>query len=205
MRGLMIDVETLATTPDAIVTQVAAVGFDLKTGTLTDHSYRSGFSVEEQLDLGRKFSDAAFLWLLDQKQATLDSIANTIQANQSVDLRTKMLNLSQYIHSCQHEDVTEVWMRGVSFDAPILESLWGWFDIAVPWKYYQLRDLRTFCDLVGVKKDDVKVDIEFVPEAPHSALYDCHWQISQYKACLDKIESTTGSTLEEIRDATSAE
>lgn len=205
MRGLMIDIETLATTPDAIVTQVAVVGFNLQTGALTNHSYRDGFSVKEQLNLNREFSDDAFLWLLNQKEATLDSIANTIQANQSTDLRTKMLDLGHYINGCLHEGVTEVWARGISFDIPILESLWNRFDIAVPWDYYQLRDLRTFCELLGVKKDDVRVDTEFVPEAPHSALYDCHWQINQYKACLDKIESTTGSTLEEIRNATSAE
>lgn len=64
--------------------------------------------------------------------------------------------------------------RGTDFDPPILVSLFEDFSLPVPWKYNQVRDVRTYIDaLSGGSKgylDEWQKPDWFVP---HHSLHDC--------------------------------
>ena len=50
MKDVMVDLETLATSADAVILSIGAVRFDLETGEIDDAGFYASISVESNLD-----------------------------------------------------------------------------------------------------------------------------------------------------------
>lgn len=165
----MIDIETLDTTNDAIVFQAAIVMFD------EDHNitYQETWNldVDEQFISFRSMSASTLAFHLQiptNAKAALEDKDATTMAHFASDL-------------CTRFDVNspkKIWAKG-SFDFNILENLFRLTDSEVPWKFYQLRELRTLMDETGVPRGDVA----------HTALDDCIAQVAQLAECRAVIKS----------------
>lgn len=200
--GVMLDAESLATTTDAAIMQIAAVPFDLDTGAVTGPSLITGLDVAHQIhSLGRRFDNRTLVWWLQQNEEAQASVASSITKALLADNDSLLLSFHNWMrHEITVNGACEVWASGSAFDIPNLESLLAQYGIQVPWEFHTVRDLRTLRAFLNIHKDSVP-EPRNMKSAVHDALWDCHWQINQYRACMEKISAVTGVELEDIRHA----
>ncbi len=165
----MIDIETFDITHDAVTFQAAVVLFD-EHHTIT---YREiwNLDVDEQLAAGREVSASTLAFHLGIP-------ANAEAALQDPD-KVTMAQFSDHIAALfESAKPRSVWSKG-SFDFNILENLFASVGNEAPWKFYQVRELRTLMAECGVPKGDVS----------HNALEDCVAQVEQLARCRHIIEA----------------
>ena len=166
---IMIDIEGLATGPDATILTIAAQGFDpLGKGYYQDHYYYDRISLESQPD--RAIEQGTIDWWATQKESQVEAFAE----DGRVSLDIALQNLTRIVNKA-----TRVWMNGPTYDATILEHAYKSYQFALPWKYYMVRDARTVYSLYP--------DLE-KPAASHHALEDCRRQIELLQKCLQHLK-----------------
>jgi len=159
---LMIDLETLATTPDAAILTIGACKFD-PTATDIHSTYYERIVLETQEDYGRVINEDTLTWWSQQdKQIQEDAFG---EGDDRIDLRDAMKKLYTF-----GLGTTNVWSHGAIFDVVIIEDICRSLQQAVTWKFWEVRDTRTLFDLA-----DVSVRIE----GKHNALTDA---VAQAKA-----------------------
>lgn len=132
----MIDLETLATTPDAIVTQIGLVLFD-EHGPRHDGDHEWIVNVRGQEQRGRLACDDTIRWHLKAGERAEQLARSYSEEAISVGAATGSL------FECIHEAAPKyIWAKSPSFDLRILEDIVGGAD-RIPWKFYQERDVRT--------------------------------------------------------------
>ena len=147
---IVIDLETLDTSPSAVVTSIGvAIG---SKGAFT--SWQVNLEITSQLLKERTISQSTLTWWQGQPAATqqlmLENQLQTPQAlsNLVIELEGLQVKLG--------ESNIAVWGNSPSFDLVILKSLFEQYGIPVPWKYWQERDLRTYGAMVGVSFNEWK-------------------------------------------------
>ena len=159
---LMIDLETLATTPNAAILTIGACKFD-PTATDVHSTYYERIVLETQEDYGRVINEDTLAWWSQQdKQIQEDAFG---EGADRIDLKDAMKKLYTF-----GLGTTNVWSHGAIFDVVIIEDICRSFQQAVTWKFWEVRDTRTLFDLA-----DVSVRIE----GKHNALTDA---VAQAKA-----------------------
>lgn len=141
MTDLMIDLETLGTSSDAVVISIGAVFFDPAQGSL-GVSFHLAFAIEDQIKLGREISADTLKWWMGQSDA-----AKKVFHEKATPTREVLTVFGQWIAA--NSKNAHVWGNGSSFDISILESLFCQYEIAIPWNYNKVMDLRTFKRFVG--------------------------------------------------------
>lgn len=159
---LMLDLETLATRPDAIILSFGAVKFDPYTDKIGDSLYYR-IDVDEQLDLGRYVDDGTIDWW--SKQAA-DVREEAFSIDNRISLEEFTYQLNKFLVG-----INSIWAQGAVFDAGILEHLYRQLNKPTPWNYWQISDSRTLFKVHGDPREANK-------EGLHNALEDC---ISQAK------------------------
>lgn len=142
----MLDLETLATTADAVILSIGAVRFDLDAGLVFDEPeslfYRS-ISIDSQP--GRKISgDTLAWWMMQSKQAQ----AVFFEPNGTLD--DALLALSIWVDP-QPGTEPYVWSNGADFDLPMLVHAYEQHDATLPWAPYSGRCYRTYKNLPGAR------------------------------------------------------
>lgn len=183
----MIDIETLDTTASAVVIQIGAVVFDYNDKgqvTIVDQ-LDIKLPVAPQLNIGRTISlDTVKFWLNSPKQQQL--LGELLTPETKYNYRNA---LAEFLEFCQAHQPREYWSQGPTFDIIILEDMIAQIDSAgdtrnVPWKFYQVRDLRTVQKFVG---DDAKSEKMKAENSNHNALDDCHSQIKLLQHFIKKV------------------
>lgn len=170
MKDLMIDLETLSTSPNAVVLSIGACFFDIETGEIGEKFYKV-LDVEQQLDRGRVIDSSTLSWWMNQSK---EAKSVFLQKSENVDAALKEF--------CRWATVTSnfqdmyVWGNGSTFDVTIMETLMKVSNVPLPWKFFNVMDLRTFRRFVAnnqkVKKigtnhnalDDAMSQAQFVCE-----------------------------------------
>lgn len=141
--NLMIDLETLATTPDATILSVGAVRFNLYGNELVAPAMES-FYVKVDLDscdkLGLAVSESTIEWWSKQDPAAQEEVFSS--GGDRVDVGDAMIQLYKF-----SKGIKRVWSNGAGFDVPICETVYRKIERAYPWQYWQVRDVRTIFDL----------------------------------------------------------
>jgi hypothetical protein len=163
MKHIMIDLETLGTGVDAVFIAIGAVYFDPDTGELGDEFYEN-IDWQSSLDAGRKIDADTVKWWFAQS----DEARNAILRDGGFLLRV----LSTFDHFCGNYPM--VWGNGSSFDISMLEHAYREAKIEAPWKFWNVRDVRTIKDL-GMKKINKSIFIHAEGTA-HNALDDAKHQ-----------------------------
>lgn len=148
MKRMMIDIETLSTRHDAVVTEVGFVVF-ADTVLYKRHFY---LDPTEQIIRGRHIDQDTLEFWRNQSRVPRDSVYTENQM---------FLSMGEF-------EVEEYWANSPQFDCVILETLALDFGLTVPWKHYQLRDFRT------AKKMMAPVELE--NNYPHVSVYDAEYQ-----------------------------
>ena len=159
---IMIDLETMGTTPGCPILSIGAVAFDadgVKNGT-----FYSAIKLAENPTV----SASTLLWWLDQSEEARHTLIDDQGAAWSVE--TALNELVSWVKEALGNDrLGGVWANGASFDLPIIEHAMRDAGVDVPWPFYQHRCFRTMKALPGA--GDAGVKPEFGGTA-HSALDD---------------------------------
>lgn len=137
MKDLMIDLETLGTTPQTPVISVGAVFFDLETKQLGPTFYLP-CDANEQIQRGRKPTGSTLKWWMQQSDA-----AKKVFHEQAKPMK-EVLTLFVQWYKANYPKGAYVWGNGSTFDISIMENLFTDYDVECPWGYNKAMDLRTF-------------------------------------------------------------
>jgi len=170
MKHVMLDLETLDTTHDACVLQIAAVRFDLQTGK-TAEEYDTLINPLSSVKFNRKINEETLRWWADQNKSVRDLIPQAFFTG--ITLPEALKKLSAFVG--QYKD-TKVWGNGVLFDNAIIRSAWKSAGLdKEPWGFRADLDVRTLVAIgraAGIERP--KDQFEGVK---HNALDDCKHQI----------------------------
>ena len=164
MRHLMLDLETLGTTPGCVVLSIGAVEFDLDGIKSAFHAH---IDVDSSTALGLKVDARTVMWWLDQPKEAQNALlqADTFPIHDVLDA---------FNDTFDWKDL-KVWANGASFDFPILEAVYKAAHRTVPWKYYNQMDFRTMKNLVPNGSYEL---LRVRPGTAHDALDDARSQAS---------------------------
>lgn len=138
MKDLMIDIETMDTKHSAVVLSIGAVFFDTQTKKLGPEFY-STLHIQPQLDLGRTVSgDTLHWWMQQDNRARVSSTQLTPRPN-----RDTIEDFIEFVTRTASQGALP-WGNGSCFDISIIESLLKSYEALVPWKFWNIQDLRTF-------------------------------------------------------------
>lgn len=135
MRRYMIDLETLGCAPDAVILSIGLVEFDIY-GAIPGTELYLELHTDSQEDNTVDLSTVR--WWVDQLK-----LGNTIPWNGATTPYAACLELDKVLKG----NTGEIWANGTDFDIPKLQHLFTSNGCDIPWKYNQVRDLRTLAAL----------------------------------------------------------
>lgn len=172
MKHLMIDLETLDTKPGSVVLSIGAVIFTRN--RIIGKCY-CVLTIFPQLMKGRTISEDTVNFWKDQSGKAQD-------LGQAFHPESNLGELNYFIQENGGDlDKLKVWGKGPHFDMSISESLLRDFDMDVLWKFWNVRDVRTFIDYVPNKKPKDQ-------GVAHNALDDAIYQARIIQSGLKKGE-----------------
>ena len=139
---VMIDLETLATSTDAVVLTIGAVRFDPFGSDIKEPAMDS-FYVKVDIDscdeLGLVSNDDTIAWWAQQ---STEAQAEAFEGTDRVHIREAFDRLYKFCWGAKR-----VWSNGAAFDVPICEHVYKKLNKAIPWSFWAVRDVRTAFDL----------------------------------------------------------
>ena len=138
MRHLMIDLETMAVSPSAVVLSLGAVHFDPYENGYGDKLYMR-ISIDDQDALGREVDPNTLDWWAKQDAKVMEE---AFSPDDRVPLVEAMDRFHKFAWGCD-----AFWAHGSTFDITILENIYRQLNKPLPWNYWQIRDTRTIFDL----------------------------------------------------------
>jgi hypothetical protein len=159
-REFMIDLETLATTPDAHILSIGAC--DINNPDITF------YHTVEGRDQNRTTNYSTMKWWLKQSK---EAIASATSREFVLPLPTMLMDLSSWIKG---HGFTHPWSHGSIFDIAILENAYRQCNLPIPWNFWDIRDTRTLYEtayrITGKTLKPVREGIY------HNALDDAQFQ-----------------------------
>jgi hypothetical protein len=139
---IMIDLETLATSPDAAILTIGAVKFD-PFGKDIEEPAMDSFYVRVDLDscdeIGLVTSDDTIAWWANQSKEAQEEAFGT---DNRLHIREAFDKLYKFCWGAKR-----VWSNGAGFDIVICDHVYKKLNKASPWNFWQARDVRTAFDL----------------------------------------------------------
>lgn len=137
---VMIDLETLGTTPDAAILSIGAVLFDPRGEPVGEDCPRL-YCVLDYAGQDRRIDDATVTWW---KQQSAEARREVFEPVEAVDIKRALSLLGNFFgqSGC-------VWSQGASFDVVLLEDAYRQHNMRIPWKFWNVRDTRTCYDMAG--------------------------------------------------------
>jgi len=154
-RHCMIDLETLAVSPTAVVLSLGAVHFDPYGTGYSDGLYFR-IDLDDQDALGREVDPGTLEWWGRQDPAIIE---DAFSPKDRIPLVEAMDQFHKFAWGC-----SAFWSHGATFDLVIIENIYRQLNKPLPWNYWQLRDTRTLFDLGH--------DPEMPQGSKHDALQD---------------------------------
>ena len=174
MKDVAIDIESLDIFPGAKVLTVGACKFDRFTGELGAPFY---VALDPTLTPG-SVSRSTFRWWKGQSEE-----ARAAAFGGRTEPAKAMHMLAEYVG----ED-TFVWGNGAHFDITLLEWLFNETGVGIPWKFWNVRDMRTVVDLAPLDKNSIPFE-----GVAHNAQADAVHQAKVIAAMIGSLYSKSAS------------
>ena len=192
-NDLMVDIETLGTTPDALILSIGAVFFDRKTRELGPKFHQHvmpATDMDGQID-----ADTVLWWLTQSDEARKALKVGQWKASPAGSVLCALATFTK--QHCDHSHVN-VWSLPAAFDLVILDSMHRRHRMSTMWNHWQHRCLRTVVsEQRGVPVPRPK------PSTAHDALADAiaqaHWLME-----LDSAETPNPAAVASVTDDTAA-
>lgn len=215
---ITIDLETCSLKPTAAVMRIGAVAWD-RNGIDTpffpeeenladnfdyDNEFASNINLSSMFVDGFSFDQDTADWWARQNDDAKKHLVNT---DDLADIQIVIIDFFDWIEAMKERhgaDEVYLWSQGSDFDISILRNICYKYNVAMPVRYTNVRDHRTFylegartiCDLSEVEFDPKKAyclvdDYEGEGE-PHNPIFDCKrsiystWQMMKHLRCIEK-------------------
>jgi len=165
MRHATIDLETMGTRSTSAIVSIAAVFFEIETDTTKE--FICNVDLASSLGHGATIDASTIYWWMQQSMEARESLLPNLN-----DLPVALKKFATFF--AEHNDErTSIWTHP-SFDPPILTNAFHACGLVEPYKYYQIRCLRTLEELYGWTD---------IPRTGthHNALDDCLYQMEVVK------------------------
>lgn len=142
LRDIMLDLETMGSSPQAAIVAIGAVFFNEHTGQIGEKFYRT-VHLATSVRLGFKIEPATVLWWLGQSQEARNAILfNAVSAEDA------FVDFVDWVAEHGPKDKAEmrVWAASPAFDCVKVEAHLKALGLPVPWYYWGERDYRTIRD-----------------------------------------------------------
>lgn len=159
----MIDLEMMATTKRAAITQIAAVLFEpVLGGKVADHDiFDCGVTLHGQRrDVD---SDTLAWWLSQDERARHRAVDCLVHGD---ELEQALIKLNNWYRM---RNVRCVWAHGSSCDIAILEDAFAQHDMDPPWDYRASRDTRTW--YLAFREPNLVKDEQLAHDAAYDAVF----------------------------------
>jgi hypothetical protein len=176
MTDIMVDLETLSVRNNAIILTIGAIKFDrnkILPKSISDIPEEKMFykrikiSSCEKIGLHRD-SETENWWKKQHPDAYKEAFGFETDR---IDIKNALKDFSKWFGFS-----TYIWGNGSIFDITILSEAYLRCNLPVPWKFYNVRDLRTILDVCDIRHEDNNTN-------KHNALYDCFFQIKDIQKC----------------------
>lgn len=173
-KHFMVDIETLSTAVNAAVLSIGAVEFDPMSGKIEREFYHE-LDLSEQAN--RHIDVNTMQWWIKQCLVNTDNIEFLTKPNQHKDNIEFVLvrlgaflagNDTHYVKRAEGYEKLSVYACDPDFDMAILDNLYKDNGLPSPWRYSELRSVRTIRELIKIAGMEIPTQ-----EADHNALNDC--------------------------------
>lgn len=170
---IMLDIECLGVAPDALILNIAAIGFD-PCGTEIFSQHSLYHRIDPDTQPGRNIDEATVDWWAQQSdEAKIEAFGE----DNRVPLKQALEELSTLLWKG-----TRLWANGITYDMTILEHAYKQNGMPLPWKYYKIMDARTVFKMCP---DERRLDNN------HHALQDCVNQADLLQRCFRRLNIRT--------------
>jgi DNA polymerase III epsilon subunit-like protein len=165
---LMIDLETLSTKDNAVITQIGLVAFNLEGPVSNRIGTHIFIDPEDAMRYGCRIDWPTVKWWLQQSDAARAQMVS----RPGIPFQAGLARTIDFIyeHTVGAQKVRP-WGNGAGFDVTLMEQAFRSIGTTVPWDFRNVRDLRTLADVAARP---------FVsrprPETEHDALADAQAQ-----------------------------
>jgi hypothetical protein len=148
-NDIMIDLETLDTSPDCVILTIGAVRFDPRGNGVAERLELKP-TVEDQTEIyNRSINPDTIRWWSEQSPEALDEAFDETGRIPFVEC------LETLYKFCWNRRA--VWSNGAPFDLVVMENAWRQTSDKpnpIPWPFWSMRDTRTLYEIAGVKLKD---------------------------------------------------
>jgi hypothetical protein len=137
-KHLMIDMETMAVSPNAVVLSLGAVHFN-PWGSGYGEKIYFRIDLDDQDKLNREIDPKTLEWWSRQSPEIMEE---AFSPDNRIPLADAMEQFRKFSWGCD-----AFWSHGATFDLVIIENIFRQLGKPLPWNYWQLRDTRTLFDL----------------------------------------------------------
>lgn len=179
MQHVMLDLETLGTTADAVIMSIGAVRFDLNSNKMDDAGFYASVSIESNLERGRRVDESTLIWWLKQSPA-----AQQVFHEPKETLEAALESLTEWFGDTASD--TLVWSNGADFDIPMLAHAYRSLGWETPWRFWNSRCFRTYKNLPiarSIGKVDQGVKHNALDDAANQARY-----LQAIQAAMNKVK-----------------
>lgn len=172
---LIIDIETLGTEPGATILEIGAWSGAYGLNLLIDPNSHPG-----KIELG-----TMLWWATVPDKAAKENVFG--ENEKRYTLEAAIIRLNEFIEKINPD---YFWGNSPDFDFGHLAYWYKYFNKPIPWKYYQLRDVRTAKDFLTQEKlDELKARAPVsIGSCSHMAEFDAHYEALIVRTVREKIE-----------------
>jgi len=174
MKDIMVDIETIGTRNDSVITQIGACYFDRNNGDVGDE-FIMNVEMSSCIEAGLTVTSGSLKFWFDNKR-------NITWLREPVRLSLALQKFGDFINKKKN---CLLWSHA-TFDMIVLASGYRAIKQGIPWSYRNVRDIRTLVDLSGVKYKKKEGE----DEKTHDALEDCHYQVIYCTKCFQALQHT---------------
>lgn len=176
-RHVMIDLETLATTRNAVVLSIGATIFDPTKKGMID-TLELKVDIEEQTEVYNRFvsEDTLKWWSTQSPEAILEAMGD----EDRVPYKEAIDRLRKFCWGAER-----VWSNGSIFDVIIVEDCLNDLELPSAWQFYNVRDCRTIYELAGVNLKDAKYQTKTTHKALDDAIHQTVVLQDAYRKFID--------------------
>lgn len=168
MKHIMMDIETLSTNSNGVITTISAVQFNLETGKI-GKQFETAIVIDEQVDDGAIIDIDTVVWWMSQDEEAIKAMLRIPK----VSVGKALLDFNDWIKSLKQpiNDI-KLWGNGVSFDNVMVRNLYKRSNIEFALPYWCDNDVRTLVTLGNIDTRNYKFD-----GIKHNGIDDCKHQI----------------------------
>ena len=181
-----IDLETLSTSPAAVMLSIGAVAVCESTGTRLQ--FYAATSVDSQP--GRKTDASTLIWW-DKQSTEAHKAFDYAHSEDCPPLSQALDQLTDWLGKLGETHDVYVWGNGADFDIGILNHAYKEISNFVPWDFRKVRDMRTLYDLT--LRFGLTISVPRVG-THHNALDDAQFQADVIMESLRQLEAIAATT-----------